>query len=363
MVEFDHAGRLTRLRQGMSGAGFGAALLSVGADLPYFSGYEAEPSERLTMFVIPTEGEPVMFVPRLEAPRVGADWFETVAWEETEDPVSLVANTIAGAGRILIGDHTWSAFLIGLQAVLPDVSWAPASVLTRELRMRKDPTEIEALRSAAHGVDRVLSRIPEEVAFTGRTEAEVSLDLQRMTVEEGHETAAFAIVAAGPNGASPHHDAGQRTIERGDLVVCDFGGRHHRYFSDVTRTFSVGKPSRDQVEVHGVVLEASQAARAVVAHGVPCSEVDRAARTVIEASGHGKWFIHRTGHGIGLETHEHPYLVEGNDLPLEPGMTFSIEPGIYLPDRFGVRIEDIAACSPSGIDVLNQADRGLVVVG
>jgi D-alanyl-D-alanine dipeptidase len=173
----------------------------------------------------------------------------------------------------------------------------------------------------------------------------------------------FAIVASGPNGASPHHEPGKRVIEPGDLVICDFGGRYSGYFSDVTRTFSVGEPTDEQAEVHSVVLAANAAGHAAVGPGVPCQEIDRAARQVIEEAGYGDYFIHRTGHGIGLETHEHPYMVEGNDLPLEPGMTFSIEPGIYLPGRFGVRIEDIAACAEDGIDDLNQADRTLVVVG
>ncbi|MDP9144769.1 MAG: M24 family metallopeptidase, partial [Actinomycetota bacterium] len=144
--------------------------------------------------------------------------------------------------------------------------------------------------------------------------------------------------------------------------ICDFGGRYEGYFSDVTRTFSVGEPSAEQIEVHSVVAAANAAGHAAVEPLVPCTEIDRAARRVITDAGYGDSFIHRTGHGIGLEVHEHPYLVEGNDLPLEPGMTFSIEPGIYLPGRFGVRIEDIAACTDQGIDDLNHADRSLVVV-
>jgi Xaa-Pro aminopeptidase len=205
--------------------------------------------------------------------------------------------------------------------------------------------------------------VPDEVTFAGRTESEIADDLRRMTTGEGHQIASFAIVASGPNGASPHHSPGDRIVEPGDLIICDFGGSFDGYCSDVTRTFSVGEPSGEQTEVHSVVAAANETARATVAPGVPCEEVDRAARKVIEDAGYGDFFIHRTGHGIGLEVHEHPYLVEGNQLPLEPGMTFSIEPGIYLPGRFGVRIEDIVACSETGIDELNQADRSLIVVG
>jgi Xaa-Pro aminopeptidase len=363
MAEFDYPGRVLRLQELMGDAGVGATLLSVGADLPYFTGYEAMPTERLTMLVVPVVGEPILFIPTLEAPRVLSGQFETVAWGEDEDPVALVAKAVSDSDRILLGDHTWSVFLVGLQQELPDASWAPASTVTKELRMRKETAEIEALRSAAHGVDRALARIPGELAFGGRTEAEVASDLRRITVEEGHEVAAFAIVASGPNGASPHHEPGKRVIGSGDLVICDFGGRYDGYFSDVTRTFSVGEPNREQTEVHSVVAAANAAGHAAVEVGVSCQEIDRAARQVIIDAGYGEHFIHRTGHGIGLETHEHPYLVEGNDILLEPGMTFSIEPGIYLPDRLGVRIEDISACTDDGIDDLNQADRGLVVVG
>ena len=363
MAGFDYPGRVRRFQQLMVESGFGGALLSIGSDLPYFTGYEAMATERLTMLVVPDEGDPTLFIPRLEAPRVEDDLLHIVAWDETEDPIALVANEVGGASRLLIGDHTWSAFLVGLQDALPQVSWAPASSVTKDLRMRKEVAEVEALREAAHGVDRVLARVPGEVVFAGRTEADVARDLQRMTVEEGHEIAAFAIVASGPNGASPHHEAGERVIVEGDLVICDFGGRRDGYFSDVTRTFSVGEPSAGHSEVHAVVAAANAAGHEAARVGALCSEVDHTARRVIEEAGYGEWFIHRTGHGIGLEVHEHPYLVEGNDLPLEKGMTFSIEPGIYLPGRLGVRIEDIAACSEDGSDQLNQASRDLVVVG
>jgi Xaa-Pro aminopeptidase len=191
---------------------------------------------------------------------------------------------------------------------------------------------------------------------------DVARDLQAMTVVEGHDVASFAIVGTGPNGASPHHEPGRRVIEEGDLVVCDFGGRRRGYSSDVTRTFSVGGASDEQQKVHRVVHGASEAARAAVGPGVTCQEIDRAARRVVEEAGFGEFFIHRTGHGIGLEVHEHPYIVEGNETPLEEGMTFSIEPGVYLPGRFGVRIEDIVACGDDGVDELNQADRSLRAV-
>lgn len=346
----------------MLGRSVDLVMLSVGSDLPYLTGYEATPLERLTMLVVPSEGDAVLLVPELEAARVEPGPFELVPWAETEDPIGLVAKVAGAARRVAIGDHTWSTFLLGLQTEMPRVEWSVASELTKPLRMRKEPAEIEYLRAAAEGVDRALARVPLEIRFSGRTEREVARDFNEVTVAEGHDVASFAIIASGPNGASPHHEPRDRVIEEGDLVVCDFGGRVHGYYSDVTRTFSVGEPTTRQTELHGLVLAANEAGRAAVAPGVACQDVDRAARAVISEGGYGEYFIHRTGHGIGLEGHEAPYMVEGNDLALEPGMTFSVEPGIYLPGELGVRIEDIVACGESGIDDLNQADRHLVNV-
>jgi Xaa-Pro aminopeptidase len=346
----------------MSEADIDLVLLSVGSDLPYFTGYEAMPSERLTMLVVPEAGETALFVPRLEAARVEPGPFEVVSWSETEDPIRLVAKRTSSASRVAIGDHTWSAFLVELQSEMPGVKWSAASSLTKQLRMRKEPGEIELLRAAAEAVDRVLARVPLEIRFSGRSERDVARDFLEMTVSEGHDVASFAIIASGPNGASPHHEPNDRVIDEGDLVVCDFGGRIGGYFSDATRTFSVGEPSSRHREVHRLVLAANEAGRAAVAPGVACQEIDQAARRVITEAGYGDYFIHRTGHGIGLEVHEHPYMVEGNDLVLEPGMTFSVEPGIYLPGEFGVRIEDIVACGSSEVDDLNRADRRLANV-
>jgi Xaa-Pro aminopeptidase len=361
-TRFDYAGRVARLQSEMGEQSVDVVLLSAGSDLPYFSGYEAVPLERLTMLVVPSDGDCTLFVPALEAARVEEGPFEIVPWEETEDPIRMVARIAGPTRRAAIGDHTWSAFLVGLQAEMPNTTWTVASTLTMALRMRKDPAEIESLRKAAAAVDRVMARVPLDVTFSGRSEREIARDLAEMTVAEGHDTAWAPIVASGPNGASPHHEPGDRVVGEGDLVVCDFGGRVGGYHSDTTRTVVVGEPSARQAEVHGLVMAANEAARTSVVPGVTCQDVDRAARQVIVEGGFGSQFIHRTGHGIGLEIHEHPYIVEGNDLPLEQGMAFSVEPGIYLPGEFGVRIEDIVACGPEGVDDLNRADRNLVRV-
>lgn len=359
---FDYSTRLRRLQDLLKTREIDGAVLSVGSDLPYFTGYTAMATERLTALVVPAEGTATMYIPKLEAPRLPSGPFDVMSWEENEDPVALMARQMGDFGRISMGDHTWSVFLIRLQHALQGRFWSPSSEITRDLRMRKDPEEIASLRLAAEATDRVLARIPLEVVFAGRSEREVAIDIAAMVVEEGHDTSWFTLVASGANGASPHHEPGERLIGPGELVVCDFGGVVNGYHSDVTRTFVVGTPSSRQVEVHTVVQRSNEAGRSAIAPGVRCEEIDRASRQVIVDSGYGEYFIHRTGHGIGLEGHEHPYMIEGNGMPIETGMAFSVEPGIYLPGEFGVRIEDIVVCGDSTVDELNRAERGLVEV-
>jgi Xaa-Pro dipeptidase len=251
--------------------------------------------------------------------------------------------------------------LLQLQALLPDVAFEDASTLTSELRMRKEPDEIRYLREAAEATDRVVERL-ESTPFSGRSEADLAAEVRMMTVEEGHDVATFDIVGSGPNAASPHHEPTDRIMENGDTVVVDFGGRHWGYCSDTTRTFSIGTPRPEVAEAYEV-LQASQAAgRAAVAPGVTAASIDVAARKVIDAAGYGEFFFHRTGHGIGLEAHEHPYLVEGNELLLEAGMAFSIEPGIYRSGEWGMRLEDIVVCGDTAVDELNRSERHLRVV-
>jgi len=359
---FDYSDRIQRAKRLMEGRGVGALMLSVGADLPYFAGYEAMPLERLTMLVVPLDGVPVLVVPRLETPRVDdRDAFEIRSWDETDDPVALSADLAGGGGRIALGDNTWSTFLLQLQALLPGVAFEDASALTSELRMRKEPDEIRYLREAAEATDRVVERL-ESTPFSGRSEADLAAEVRMMTVEEGHDVATFDIVGSGPNAASPHHEPTDRIMEDGDTVVVDFGGRHWGYCSDTTRTFSIGTP-RPEVAAAYEVLQAAQAAgRAAVAPGVTAASIDLAAREVIDAAGYGEFFFHRTGHGIGLEAHEHPYLVEGNERMLEAGMAFSIEPGIYRSGEWGMRLEDIVVCGETAVDELNRSERHLRVV-
>ncbi len=365
-----HAERLARTREAMAVAGVDVLLLSVGPDLPWLSGYEAMPLERLTMLVVPREGGATLVVPRLEAPRVveRPEVFSLRAWEETEDPVAIVADLARSATTAAIGDRTWARFLVDLQHRLPRTRFTRAGLVVGPLRAVKDDAEVVALRRAAEAADRVAAQLQAgEIALVGRTEAEVSADLGRRLLAEGHSRVNFAIVAAGPNAASPHHEPGVRRIAAGEVVLCDFGGTMPAdggagYCSDITRCVHTGPPPAELADAYGVLAEAQAAAVAAARVGVACEDVDAAARRVISDAGLGAHFVHRTGHGIGIEEHEDPYVVAGNETPLAPGHAFSVEPGIYLPGRWGLRLEDIVVATPGGPDPLNRVDHDLVVV-
>jgi Xaa-Pro aminopeptidase len=362
--------RADRTRRRMAELGVDVSLLSVGPDLPYLTGYTAMPLERLTMLVLPREGDATLVVPRLEAPRVveRPEVFSLYAWEEIHDPIAIVAGLVGAAATVAVGDHTWARFVLGLQAALPAARFVPASTVLGPLRAVKDKAEVEALRRAAEAVDRVAADLQGgAIPLAGRTEADVSADLGRRIVAEGHQHVNFAIVAAGENAASPHHEAADRVIREGDVVLCDFGGTMLDgdgvgYCSDITRCVHVGEPPAEVAEAYAVLHEAQRAAAAAATVGTLCEAVDATARRIIADAGHGDRFIHRTGHGIGVEAHEDPYIVAGNAAPLAPGHAFSIEPGIYVPGRFGLRLEDIVVATEAGPDELNRADHGLAVV-
>lgn len=347
----------------MADSGVDALLLSTGLDLPYFTGYTASPYERLTMLIVRADGTPVLVVPELEAPLVdtSAGVFEVRAWSEIEDPTRIAADAAAGAERLAIGDETWSTFLLQLQHHLPNARFQSATPLTRELRMRKSDEELARLRAAGAATDRVAAVIA-AMRFEGRAEHELASDIAELVVAEGHDMSTFTIVASGPNSASPHHHTGDRVIQAGDSMVIDFGGSWGGYQSDTTRSFVVGEPAPRVHDAFDVLFEAQAAAVNAVRPGATCESIDEAARSVIVDAGYGEYFIHRTGHGIGLATHEEPYMVDGNDLPLEASMTFSVEPGIYVAGEFGMRIEDIVACTEDGVENFNNSNHSLVVV-
>lgn len=362
-------------------AGVAALLVGVGADLRYLTGYTALPLERLTMLVLPSSGRATLFAPRLEAMAARhcapaeAGLIDVEPWDETDDVHRLVGGRLEAAlgGRlgpdasVLLSDRLWAMHVLGLRRALPQAAFGLASTVLRTLRMTKDADEIALLRQAAHAADRVVAQIAGG-RLVGRTEREVSVEVRERLLAEGHETAEFAIVAAGPNSASPHHEASERVIRAGEPIVLDIGGALGGYASDITRTLWVtgGDPSNgpdaEFVELFGLVHEAQAEASSAVGPGVSCAHLDGVARGIITAGGYGDQFIHRLGHGIGLEGHEEPYLVAGSPDTVEVGTTFSIEPGIYVDGRYGSRIEDIVVCGPTGPDVLNEASRDLWVV-
>ncbi len=366
------AQRLERVRARMDELGVDALLLSHGADLPWLTGYRAMPLERLTLLVLPRQGEAVLLVPALEAPRV-PDSAGTVIlrpWAETEDPVALAAALLGPASGATFGisDRAWAHALLALQDALPAAHFVTASRVTSPLRAVKDADEVAALRAAAHAADSVAAVLQEgEIPLLGRTEIQVSEAIGAGLLAAGHRRVNFAIVGSGPNGASPHHEASERVIGAGDTVVCDFGGEYAlhddvAYCSDITRTVAVGEPGTEVRDCYAVLLAAQQAAVAAVRPGVTAEHVDSVARAVITGADLGEYFIHRTGHGIGIEEHEDPYLVAGNETPLAVGHAFSIEPGIYLPGRFGMRLEDIVVVGEDGPIALNTVDHSLVVL-
>jgi Xaa-Pro aminopeptidase len=362
----------------MGELGVDALLLSHGADLPWLTGYRAMPLERLTMLVLPIEGDPVLVVPALEAPRVpgGGDLFDIMPWDDSQDPVDRVTDLLAGLPgvpndrlRLAVSDRSWATTVLALQRRVPDATWVEASMVTSPVRAVKDPSELAALRAASAAADRVAVMLQRgEIDLLGRTEAQVSARLGALLIEEGHSQVNFAIVGSGPNAASPHHEPGSRIVGPGETVVCDFGGTYSLdgdvgYCSDITRTVVTGAPSGEVADCYGVLRAAQQAAVASARSGVTAEHVDHVARKIIEDAGLGSYFVHRTGHGIGIEEHEDPYLVVGNAESLQPGHAFSVEPGIYLPDRFGMRLEDIVVIGEDGDpEPLNSADHGLIVV-
>ena len=362
------ADRVARVRAEMGRHGVDVVLLSVGADLPWLTGYEAMPLERLTMLVLPREGDATLVVPRLEAPRVAErpEVFTLLPWEETDDPIALVGDAVGRPGVAAIGDQTWARFVLDLQAQLPGTAFRHAQPLLGPLRAVKDATEVVALRRAGATVDRVVAQLQAgEVPLAGRTEAEVAADVHARLLDAGHHRVNFVIVASGPNAASPHHEPGERVIEAGEGVLFDIGGTvldadGVGYCSDITRCVHLGPPPAAFRDLYAVLQGAQAEAVDAAVVGAACEDVDAVARRLITEGGYGDEFVHRTGHGIGIEAHEDPYVVAGNCEALRPGHAFSIEPGIYVDGRWGARIEDIVVATEDGPEALNHVPHELV---
>ncbi|MDQ1049469.1 aminopeptidase P family protein [Streptomyces sp. V4I2] len=362
----DYRARMERAVRAAAETGLAGLLVAPGPDLVWLTGYApTATTERLTLLVLAPGQDPVLVVPTLEAPDAakapGASALTLRDWTDGKDPYAATAALLDASGSFGVSDNAWAMHLLGLQKALPGTSYASLTEALPMLRAVKDAAELKLLAAAGAAADATFEDI-RNVAFGGRRESEIAADLDRLLREHGHAQVDFTIVASGPNGANPHHDVGDRVVERGDMVVLDFGGLKDGYGSDTSRTVHVGEPTDEERRVHDLVRTAQEAGFRAVRPGVACQEVDRAARAVIADAGYGEYFIHRTGHGIGVTTHEPPYMIEGEEQPLVPGMCFSVEPGIYLPGRFGVRIEDIVTVTEDGGRRLNDTTREMVIV-
>lgn len=361
-----YARRLKAAAASAAHAGLAGLIVTPGYDLRYLIGSRTQTFERLTALVIPATGDPVIVIPRLEL----ASLRESAAgdlglmvqdWVDGQNPGDLVALALGGHARVAVTDSMPALHLLPLAERLGAVPVLGTEIMAG-LRMIKDPAEIDALRTAGAAIDRVHARVPSFLK-AGRTEAEVAADITEAIVAEGHSEAAFVIVGSGPNGADPHHECSNRELQAGDIVVVDIGGPvEPGYNSDCTRTYSIGEPSAEIAEQYAVLQRAQAAAVAAVRPGVTAEQVDAAARDVLAQAGLGEYFVHRTGHGIGLSVHEEPYIVAGNSLPLAEGMAFSVEPGVYLPGRWGARIEDIVIVTADGALAVNTRPHDLTVV-
>ena len=362
--------RFAKVRQHMERQSVDVLLLSLGADLPWLSGYEAMPLERPTVLVVPRDGQATLVVPRLEAPRVRADeeLFRLRPWSEDEDAVAIIAGLASDARSVAVSDRMWASLSLSIQDELESARFSRASLVTGPIRAIKDEYEIAMLRSAGAAADEVAeSLLGGEIALIGRTEAEVSGEISNRLKDAGHARVNFAIVGSGPNAASPHHEPGSRVIGRSETVVCDFGGTWYGdhdvgYCSDITRTVVTGPPTQELIEIYGVLEKAQARAVESIAIGRTCEEIDGVGRDIIDAAGYGEYFFHRIGHGIGIEEHEDPYMVSGNLTRLVSGHAFSIEPGIYLPNVMGARLEDIVIAHDGGTIRCNVVDHALRVV-
>ncbi|MGC0373982.1 aminopeptidase P family protein [Streptomyces sp. SAI-229] len=362
----DYEARMERAARQAAEAGLAGLLVAPGPDLVWLTGYTPTAvTERLTLLVLAAGRDPVLVVPTLEAPDAehapAASALTLRDWTDGKDPYAATAALLDADGRFGISDNAWAMHLLGLQKALPGTSYASLTEALPMLRAVKDAAELELLAAAGAAADAAFEEI-RQVSFAGRRETDVAADLAALLRRFGHSQVDFTIVASGPNGANPHHEIGDRVIERGDMVVLDFGGLKDGYGSDTSRTVHVGEPTDEERRVHDLVREAQEAGFRAVRPGAACQDVDRAARAVIAGAGYGEYFIHRTGHGIGVTTHEPPYMIEGEERPLVPGMCFSVEPGVYLPGRFGVRIEDIVTVTEDGGRRLNNTAREMVIV-
>jgi len=346
--------------------GADALVLSTGFDLVYLSTYEARASERLTAFVgRPGSNElPRMIVPKIEMPEVPkTSAFDISGWTDDQDPIAMIVELIGDARRVLVSDEMWAHYLLRLKAAMPDTEFVSLSDSLGGLRSVKSDSEMQALQTVGGLANSVAAQIQRgDVALVGRTELEIQADVTGRMLAAGHEQVEFCIVASGPNSASPHHNPTERVVQPNEIVLFDFGGKHEGYCSDITRCVFTGPIPDDVAATYAILKKAQQAAVDAARPGATLGDVDAAARSVIADAGFGDNFIHRTGHGIGTEVHEQPYVIAGNDEVVAVGHAFSIEPGIYLDGKWGMRLEDIVVILDDGALRCSTTDHDLVEV-
>ncbi len=361
----DYLARCAKVQEIMVEEGVDALLVSPSSDMLYLSGCPLTPSERLALMILRREGRPAFIVPSLEAPNLAslAGNLDVRPWADPQDPTAILREIVGATEELTlaVSDRLWAVYLIQLEQALPGARFVPGSELLRRLRIIKDSDELALLAEVSAMGDRVFEKLV-ALKIEGMTELQLASRLGNLMMDEGFESLDFRIVGSGENGASPHHFAGERRINRGDPIVLDFGGTHRGYFSDMTRTICVGEPSREFQEVYEIVRRAQEAGIGAAHLGVVGSTVDAAARGIIEEAGYGEYFIHRTGHGVGLDVHEDPPIGKSGSTILDRGMVFTVEPGIYLPGRFGVRIEDVVAMTGQGVERLSRSPRELICV-
>ena len=360
--------RTRAVQERLQAHGDDAVVLFPSHNLQYTTGFSEEPRERHLLAFLPADGEPVFLVPELSAEQVReASWVDDVrAWSDTDDPAErateIVDDLALDGGHLLVDDTMHARFTQDLREAAPQATFGLASEVLAPLRVRKDDAELDALRRAAAAADAVVDDLRALGGdAVGLTETELAERIEERLAAHGGTGVSFEpIVGSGPNGAMPHHTHGDREIRAGEPVVLDFGTRVDGYPSDQTRTLVFGdEPSERVRAVHDLVCRAQQAGVEAVEPGVTAGAVDAATREVVTDAGYGDQFVHRTGHGVGLAVHEEPYIVADNDRELEPGMVFSVEPGVYLDGEFGVRIEDLVVVTEDGCERLNETDRGV----
>ena len=361
-----YAQRLHAAQKAAADKGIDLLLIGTGPDFAYLTGSWVSSHERLTVLVVPQRGTAWIAAPNtditdIKAAPVGELDVELRGWNDGEDPYKLALHGAGdGLGKVALGQSLTADHVLRFQDLLPRAGYELATYALAELFTRKDEAEIAELRKAGRAIDAVHAQVP-QLLQAGRTEAEVAHELEKLILRE-HSIIDFVIVGSGPNGANPHHSFSDRVLAEGEPVVVDIGGTlPSGYHSDCTRTYVVGgdfsKAPQDFQDAYAVLADAQAAGRAAAHPGSTAADIDAIARQAISAAGWGDYFVHRTGHGIGLSTHEEPFIMEGNDLALEEGMAFSIEPGIYLEGKWGMRLEDIVVLTNDGYESLNQAPR------